>query len=828
MIKNFLKHFFLALAVTSLVFHSLGQDLSSLAQKALKEGYSIEQLEQIARQNGLSLGEIEQLKSQVSSVQSDQSVISPIRQQPVILEPVRVKQIPNASSEDENKVFGNSIFRTVNLSFTPNLNIPTPENYILGPGDIINVELWGKSEVTISLTVRPDGFIKPENLGPIYVNGLSIDKARKLLKTRLSRIYQGLNSTLNQPASTFALITLGQIRSINVMIVGEVQLPGEYTLNSLSTVYTALHACGGPSNDGTLREVELIRDGKSRRKIDIYSFLINGIKSDDLVLRQNDVIVVKPYLSRVLVEGEFKKTGYFELKENETLTDLMTFTGGFTNQANDDKILIERIADSGIELMEIEVSNSDNFPIISGDIVSVMDRNDLYTNRVFIEGAINQPGRYELTPKMMLKELILKAKGVRGDAFNQKVFIYRLKDNFEQELITLNLQDVIDDKEDAELMPDDIVEVKSLFGLTQEPYFKISGELQKPGIYPYIENTTISDLIQFAGGLKFTANPVLEITRILQEDKVNLAYKIKRLDLEDSTSLNFELLPFDQIHVKRKPGSFNEEAVIIGEVKSPGRMSIISENERLSSIIERAGGLTINAYPKGAILIRRNELYQLSDDIKLYNETLENIRYEILQNAGADLYGKSDLSSRKDNIAIFTESSSRATVNKVNSSLKISIIDSLDSSRSAQFEVVAIDFEEVLEKPGSPSDLFVKAGDIISIPPELQTVRVTGEVNNNVILKYDKGKNYKQYVNDSGGFNSSASKKYSTILYPNGRKAKVSRFLFFKYFPPVEPGATIIVGTKKTRRSFNINAALGTTISTIGSVVGIALLIQRL
>ncbi|MDW3193292.1 MAG: SLBB domain-containing protein [Cytophagales bacterium] len=810
------------LVVMVVFYYSQGQDFSALAQRAIRDGYSIEQLEQLARQNGLNASQIADLRSQVFSASPAQNQpVNPVRDAPVITNTSPPQIRANSASTGGNVVFGINIFRSQNLTFQPNLNLPTPTNYILGPGDEINVELWGKTELTMNLVVRPDGFIKPTNLGPVYVNGLSIQRVRSALLKKLNSIYQGLIPDGNGNASTFALITLSQIRSINVTVVGDVVLPGDYTLNSLSTVYTALHACGGPTPNGTMRAIELIRDGKIKSKIDIYGFLTDGIKENDELLRQGDVILVKPYLSRVEVRGEFKKPGFYELRSEETLADLIRFASGFTDQARRDQIIVERIESNGLNLIELDSGDLESFQLNAGDAIRARTRNAAYTNRVVIEGAVKQPGTYPLEEDMTLKDLITKAMGLRGDAFETQVFVYRLNDKYEQELITLDLSEIMNGTRSLKLAPEDVVEIKSIYGLSQEPYLQITGQIRNPGLYPFLKNTTLKDLIYIAGGLQISANQVVEITRSVR-DQNELDNDVYRIDLENSS--DFELTPFDRVHVKRKPGTLNEEVLIVGEINSPGRMSILSSNERLSSIVSRAEGFTPKAYPKGAILVRRSEFYSGPNNLNLDLENLQELRSNIFENSGVIIGQGNPISSRKERISSINENSGTSPLFDVRASLINTSKDSLLSSSFSNYEVVAIDLDKAIENPGSESDIFVKTGDIISIPTELQTVRVSGAIRTTMNLKFEENKSFKQYVGDAGGFLKESSKRFSAVLYPNGKMARVKRFLFFRNYPDIEPGSTIIVGRKGPRTPFN----LGNTITSVGSVVGLILLIQRL
>lgn len=807
------------------------QQIQALFNEAQKAGYNLENIDQFARQRGLTPSNISALKTRITQLRVEPQNNSPQLNQAGIqatnLTPVP-PSLPSRSTIPDN-IFGSSLFNNPSLTFSPNLNIPTPQNYILGPGDQINIELWGKTELSTSLTVSPDGHIIPSNLGPIYVNGLTIEEARTILIKQLDRIYDGLIPNEGENATVFSLITLGQIRSISVTVVGESRAPGNYTLNSLSTVYSALYASGGPNSIGSFRKIQLIRNNKLFKEIDVYTFLIDGIKQGDETLRDGDILLIKPYEKRVTINGQVKRSGQFEIKNGETIANALTYAGGLSGNFTGPLITIERTGDTGKRLYDLTYSEISSFELENGDIIRFRSPNAKFLNRVVIEGAVLNSGQYELTSDMTLKALIDKAGGLRGDAYLDKVLVYRMKDNFEQEVVSYSLEEIMDSSVNIILRAEDIVEVKSIFSITEEPYIRITGQVPNAGVYPYLENITPYELIMLAGGMRADANPIIEVSRIKETANNSFENEIIQLDLSSPNSQTFRLLPFDRIYVRSKPGYLiNQEVRVSGEVNSPGLFSISKNNERISDVISRAGGVTEYAYPKGALLIRKNELENTVSGFVIDREAINDLRQKIFENTGLSRNSRTELTDRIEQITSeqYSGLSSTAVTNVRKDLLALAkqANDSTGPLLLNQYEPVAIDLHKILSDPESEGNLYLRAGDIISIPPQLQTVRVSGEVISSINLNFESNKSFKQYINESGGYIRSANRGRSYVQYPNGERAKVKRFLFFKSYPKIEPGSTIVVARKKERAPLNF----GTIVTSTGSLLSLVLIIDRL
>ncbi|MBO6761089.1 MAG: SLBB domain-containing protein, partial [Roseivirga sp.] len=419
--------------------------IQSYIRQVENSGYTAQQLEVLARQRGMPESEIAKLRRRVDQLSSGGFQTKSTgdariggRQGEVGDETEVFGKLANSENlksltEAQRKIFGFELFQTDNLTFAPNLNIPTPEDYVIGPGDEIIIDLWGATQLYSSLSVTSEGFIRPENLGPIYINGLLVSEARERITERLSQIFRGLILPVDDPGKIFSQISIGNVRTINVTIVGDVRTPGNYALNSLSTVYTALHAVGGPTEQGTFRNIQLIRNGQLLSTIDVYEFLNTGIQKGNKRLRNGDVIMVKPYQKRVELEGEVKRPGLFELKETETFEDVLLYAGGFKNTAYTSLITARRNGDKEREVVDINQSEFESFELKDGDVFQVTPILDRYKNRVQIEGAIYREGEYELTEDLTLKLLIEKADGLRGDAFLNRATIYRTNEDFSQD-----------------------------------------------------------------------------------------------------------------------------------------------------------------------------------------------------------------------------------------------------------------------------------------------------------------------------------------------------------------------------------------------------------
>ncbi len=778
----------LAQDVGDVDFESLdAEDLSDAQIKriwsqAQEKGMSLSELQNLARQRGMAASEVSELTQRLKQIQSgtgqqsgdeeadrDRSGGQDQQEEP-----------PDeaAGGADGSRIFGYSLFNQTDMTFAPTMRIPTPEDYQLGPGDQIIIDIWGSSQGLYQKTISPEGTIQIDNLGPIYLNGLSIEEARSRLKEELSQIYAGLDSDSNQQPTSYFQVTLGEVRSIDVTVLGEVKQPGTYTVSSLATAYNALYSAGGPNRIGTFRDIKVIRDNEVVARLDIYDFLIEGTQKNNIRLQHQDVIKVDPYLNRVDLTGETKRTGLFELTDGESLAHLIRYGGGFTSSAYTYEVTVHRKTSIQQRILNVSKPQYEQFNLQNGDSVQVGQIFDAYENRVQIQGAVFKPGSYELHDTTTVHSLVQRALGLRGDAFTKRALIYRTLPNNEIKTIPFNLGEVMQnsDEHDFDLQKDDIIQISSIFDMRQDAYVEVNGAVINPGQYSFVNDMSLEDVIFRANGFQKNAAPYrIEVARRISGDSARnyteRSAKIHEFQIRDSLELvnrqeEFTLEPFDQVYVRSAPGyETQKEVTISGQVLYPGTYTISSRNMRISDLIDRAGGLTPDAYPQGAHLSRINR-------------------------------------------------AAMGTQEDVPDSLRQQAMDRTP---------VGIELPNILDRPDSPRDLLLKEGDQLTIPKELQTVMVQGEVLNPVSVRHSDGNNLRDYIASAGGFTEQARSKKTYVVYANGEVDQTGKFLFFRNYPDVRPGATIYVPAKPERDRMST----GEIISLTSAVVSMAAIVSQ-
>ena len=685
------------------------------------------------------------------------------------------------------KVFGRDIFNNSNLTFEPSLNIATPVDYRLGPGDQLVIEVWGASQANITQKVTPDGYITIPDVGPIQVNGLTVQAASNKIRAKLSKIYSGMGTT-NVDLSTDVKVSLGQIRTIQVNIMGEVAQPGTYALSSFSTVFHALYKAGGISQLGSLRNIKVVRGGRTVATVDVYDYILHGRSHSDIRLQEGDVILASPYDALVLVKGKIKRPMYYEMKRTESIRTLIDYAGGFTNDAYTSAVTVERNDEKERTICSVDDMNYGVFKVKDGDVVSVGAILDRYNNRIEIKGAVYRPGFYELGKEIStVRDLITKADGLLEDAFTNRAVLHRENLDKTLEIISVNVKGVLDGTEpDITLQRNDVLFIPSKYDLEAKGTVEISGEVYSPGIFPYAENTKLEDLIIMAGGLTESASKVrVDIARRLNDP--NSTKKQKEISKMFSFAVKdgfvvegdpgFILEPYDQVFVRRSPGYTPKVNVsITGEVEFEGSYALNERNERLSDLIARAGGLTGFAYLKGARLER-----QLKEE-------------EYLQ--------------------------AKELLTMVASNNQISGNDSIIIPAVSRTYTVAIDLEKIMSNPHSSLDPVLQDGDAVIIPQLMTTVQVTGSVRKPNSVVYNPDMKLKDYISEAGGYAERARKSGTFILYPNGHIKELGRNASAK---EIVGGAKIIV-PQKGRSQWN----LGTTLSSITTSVSMLAVIASL
>lgn len=673
------------------------------------------------------------------------------------------------------QIFGHNIFTAENLTFEPNSNIATPTNYRLGPGDEVIIDIWGNSQDLIRQTISPEGTIQVNTLGPLYLNGRTVKEATNYLKQKLATIYA--DSQIN--------LSLGDTRSIQVNVMGEVKFPGTYMISSFSSVFHALYSAGGVNDIGSLRSIKVMRDGKVFAILDVYNFIMQGKFKDDIRLQDGDVVLVDPYESLIQITGKVKRPMFYEMKPTETVSTLLDYAGGFTGDAYKKAVRIVRKSGREYQIYNVDEIDFSVFRLADGDVLSVDSILQRFENRVEIRGAVYREGLYQLNGTVnTVKQLIKKAEGVRGDAFLNRAILDREREDFTHEIIPIDVKGLLNGiVADIPLQKNDVLYIPSIHDLKEEQTLTIHGEVAFPGTYAYSDNMSIEDIIIQAGGLLETASAVkIEIARRVKDPKSTsfstIIGQTYSFDLKDGFLIgdkanNFSLQPFDEVYVRKSPAYFAQQNVTIsGEVMFDGVYSLQQKNERLSDVVSRAGGVTPDAYVKGARLVRQ------------MNEEERRRQADVLRMARSG--------EGKDSISI----------------------EKLDMGTTYS---VGIDLEKALENPGSDYDLVLREGDQLFIPEYVNTVKISGSVMYPNTVLYKDGKKLKHYVNLAGGYGSDAKKSKAYVIYMNGTVAKLSKYKSSL----IQPGCEIVIPSKPESKKMSVAEvmSIGTTSASLATMI---------
>ena len=790
--------------------------LDLIIRNAQSQGLNQFDLLQIAKSQGLSNSEIEILNKKITSAKN-KSYVAENASTP--LEDTRMRkqweEKMEVFREMESDVYGYEVFRgNTFLSFQSNLNIPTPNDYVLGPGDKLFIDIYGQSENYYQAEVSPDGNLILENFGPINVSGMTVEKANIRLINKLKKVYTGLSSK-----KTFVNISVGIPRAVRVNIVGEVNLPGTYNFSAFNTVYNAIYVAGGITENATLREVKLFRDNKLVDTIDIYKFLNEGNQSSNVRLENNDLIVVGPYTNRVSVSGGVKIPGKFEIKNGETIADLIKYTGGFSEDSYSKSIRITRIFDEKYKIVDVNSDQYEFFQLKSGDKIEIDKIIEKYDNRLIVKGSVYKPGVFALSEGMTVLNLIEKAEGIKPDTYLERGFITRTNEDFSTTNISFNLSNQINSIDNPILLKkDDVLNILSINELRDDNYIEISGEINKPGVYPFSSNLTLNDLILLAGGVRKNATLAgIEISRINKSDDSESA-QIFKLSLDDLESeLNFNLEPFDNIIIRKNPDiDIKRFARVEGEVKYPGEYAISSKKERISDLINRSGGPNEYAYYKGATLIRKTEFAEEYSLIENEINDLKSLKEKILTNNNLTESEKllvsridKDLEKLNQENSTNQDFSSFVKKERINEIVKRNAMS--EDIPLAKSESIGINLDQIIKSPGLKSDLLLEDGDIIIIPKKLETVRLRGELLYPTTVRHSPSRGLKYYINSAGGFDLKAKRGSTYVVYANGDVARTKKFLFFNLYPKAEPGCEVIVPKKSVKNPLAASQILNFT-----------------
>jgi protein involved in polysaccharide export with SLBB domain len=813
------------------------EQIQQLVSRAAEAGLSPEEFLQMAQLRGMPSAEVAKLKNRIE--ESNRFGTNPRSSNASKREPRKQVDFntitqgiyePQEISDTERKgpkIFGESLFFNENrrLSFEPSLNQATPKTYILGPGDMIYVDIYGQSEQYYEATVNPDGFVLLDNIGPVSVSGKSIEEATGIIKNRVSKYYTGLSGS---NPNTFLQVTLGNVRTIKVNILGEVRLPGTFTLSAFSTVFNALYAAGGPNEKGTFRAIRLVRNNKLIAEIDVYELLTKGFADLDLQLKDQDVIMVPTFLGRAKVNGEVKRPIIFEIAPDDTFEDLLSYSGGFTDEAFKDRVGISRITGNQRSVSDVYQNQFGIFILKGGDEITVQRILNRYSNRVQIKGAVYREGTFALSEGLTLSQLIKNAEGLRGDAYTEQVSVLRTKADLSTEMIQVNLKALLaGNAPDVILEREDVVRIASIYDVRNELYIQILGEVRRPGVYPYSKSMKVEELIILAGGLQESANSRdIEIARRLDDTDLGTLSDIIPTEVNPNlipSESSKSLMPFDQVIVRKRSTFTMQKLVAVeGQVNSPGLFAIQASGERISDLVKRAGGLNQFAYSKGASLIRRTEFFNIESEEIRRKRNLEALRMK-LEADPSNSEAQEELLQR-----LFKDLPT--TTDPVNSQLAQNKKESLDQIAAGtpgfevnlkQTEAVAINLETIINNPGSEDDLLLEEGDILSVPKLLQTVRMRGDLVYPTTLRHESGRSLKHYINGAGGFDRRANRKQTYVVYANGAVKRTKGFLGIHHYPPIEPGAEVIVPTKGPRLPLRLGDIVGITtgLATLGLVV---------
>ena len=674
----------------------------------------------------------------------------------------------------QDAVFGRNIFNTRNLTFEPNVNIATPPNYRLGPGDEVVIDIWGASQNTIRQQVSPDGTINLEQLGPVFLSGMTIDRAQQYLTGELRKIYSDQSNQIR--------VTLGNTRTIQINVMGEVVQPGTYALSAFSTVFHALYRAGGVSGIGSLRNVKVSRGGQIVATVDVYQFIMQGKTRDDIRLEEGDVIIVPAYDALVQITGNVKRPMRYEMKKGETLSTLLKYAGGFTSDAYTKSLRIVRQNGKEYQVNTVDDTDYSVCKMHDGDVVTAEAILDRFTNKLEVRGAVYRPGIYELGGKLnTVRELVDKADGLMADAFTGRAVLYRERENKTREVKQIDIRAIMEGTQpDIPLQKNDVLYIPSIHDLEDLGNVQIYGEVAHPGDYPYADNMTLEDLVITAGGLRESASVVrVDVARRIKDPKSTessatigqtFSFGLKDGFVVDGEP-GFTLQPYDQVFVRRSPGySAQQNVTVSGEVLYGGTYALTSKSERISSIIAKAGGATPFAYVKGAKLTRvANE-----EEIKRMQDVVNLLRRQVSEE----------------------------------------MMDSLGITVQRTF-TVGIDLEAALANPGSDADIVLREGDVISVPEYNNTVKIDGAVMMPNTVSFKKGESVKYYISQAGGYGQNAKKSKKFIIYMNGQIAEVKG----SGKKQIEPGCEIIVPSKR-KRQFNLSNVVGlaSSITSLGTM----------
>ncbi len=721
-----------------------------------KKGVSIQRLKMLEKK--MKAGEMEQSATPDDGGRMRESVVEE-----------HVVVIDEAADAVSNTIFGQNLFMNKTLNFAPNLNVPVPDDYVLGPGDEVIIDVWGNSEFFERQTISPEGDVVLRDVGLITLSGLKLKDATKRIKNIYGRYYSDLSS-----GATQLKVSLGKLRSIQVNILGEVSAPGTYTISSLSSVFHALYVAGGVSPIGSLRNIQVFRGGKLFKSVDVYQYLMKGENNGDIVLKEGDVVLVGTYDILVDVKGAVKRPLKYEMKVGETVADLLAFAGGFADKAFTKNIHLSRKGADEHQFYTIKDADYQSFDLKNGDVIEVAEILPEYENKVEIAGAVFREGEYAISNDIKtVKALVEAAGGLKGDAMRDRAILYRKAEDYTRYSESFNLSDLLSGKiADIALQKNDLLFIPSILTTQNEEYLTIRGSVKNPGQFDFVKNMTVRDLLLRAGGLLESAyKSKVDVYRRCMKENAETRNAIETfsfsLNDDDEQLTSFVLEPFDEVYVYQAPWYKEQENItVVGEVALPGVYAKLSKGETVSSLIKRAGGFTDNAYVKGCRLIR-----QMND--------AEIARSQIL------------LDKAQKDKALGNDST---------------LVELVDMDR---YYVVGLDFEKIMKHEGGSEDIILRAGDRLVVPIYNGVVKISGAVANQSAVPFVKGQSIINYIALAGGYEARAARCKKYVVYMNGKTKKL------RFASQIQPGCEIVVPMKKERRQMSTGEVVGITSSVV-------------
>lgn len=782
---SFAQNFFGSSDLSSVQVDQLtNTEISKIQAQLQASKMTLEMAEPLALSKGMNAGEFAKLRVRLQNLSTSSSVITPEVEATVQKEEVRKS---NAMKDlgGANAIFGSELFDNPSLTFEPNSKAATPMNYVLGAGDELQISVYGVQEFNATAPISAEGKISLQFVGQISVGGMTIEAATQKIRSVIAKIYSTVASGQSK-----VNVTLSKIRTIKVTIIGSKQ-SGNYSVSSLSTVYNALYIAGGPGSNGSYRSIELIRDNKVIQVIDVYKFLLYGNQSDNVGLKDEDVIRIPVYKNRVTIEGKVKRPGIFELKNGENFLNLVEYASGFNDDAFTASINVVQKTSTEFKVLDVEDTEFKNYEPQNGDVIQVSKILDRFANRIQIDGTVFRPDSYSLMDGMRVSDLIEKAEGLKEDAYKERAKIVRTKEDRTLEIMNIDLNQALAGNLDADILlkKEDVLTIYSILDFKESFKVSIFGEIKTPGDYQFLENLTLNDLLIQAGGLTGAASKRIEISRMIKDENFDAANpnRIETLNFEINTANNEQiknvlLKPFDVIIIRRLAVFEVPEFVnISGAIVYPGKYALANKTERVYDVIARAGGLSPYADSTG-LRIKR---------------PLEKVRLNLIKEANAQLNENTD------------DESIEKIVNE------------------GTYSTIPVDWKAIVKNTNSLENIRLLPGDEIQVPVFYEGVRVTGSVVQNTEIPFKEGKSFNYYLDKSGGASFKAWKKKSYVIYPNGLASTTKSFLFFKSYPEIRPGSQIVVVEKPVKENKITTTDVIGVASVLGSLAAIVFAILR-